>query len=82
MNENRSDDPADGSQPGTFQPRVGEVCGPPRRTITAQLTKMLAQELMVPPINFACVCKGVYRSGYPNLRNLPFLKKLGLKSIL
>ena len=65
-----------------FSRASARFVAPPRRTITAQLTKMLAQELMVPPINFACVCKGVYRSGYPNLRNLPFLKKLGLKSIL
>merc|ERR1712070_1337583 len=33
-------------------------------------------------MNFSCVCKGVYRSGYPNKKNLTFLKKLGLKSIL
>lgn len=36
----------------------------------------------IPPLNFAMVAKGVYRSGYPNKRNHPFLSKLGLKSIL
>ena len=37
---------------------------------------------LVPPINFALVCKGVYRSGYPNPKNFKFLEKIGLKSIL
>ena len=36
----------------------------------------------IPPLNFAMVAKGVYRSGYPNKRNHAFLSKLGLKSIL
>ncbi|RKP20760.1 tyrosine phosphatase putative [Rozella allomycis CSF55] len=36
----------------------------------------------VPPLNFAQVLPGVYRSGYPNKRNHGFLKKLKLKSIL
>ena len=38
--------------------------------------------LVVPPLNFAMVAPGVYRSGYPNKRNFPFLRRLGLKSIL
>ncbi|KAI9142625.1 tyrosine phosphatase putative [Paraphysoderma sedebokerense] len=37
---------------------------------------------LVPPLNFAMVAPGVYRSGYPNKKNLPFLKKLRLRSIL
>jgi len=40
------------------------------------------QRMFIPPLNFAMVAKGVYRSGYPNPKNFPFLKKLGLKSIL
>ncbi|KAL6056557.1 Tyrosine-protein phosphatase dsp1 [Balamuthia mandrillaris] len=39
-------------------------------------------ELLIPPLNFAMVAPGVYRSGYPNKKNFPFLKKLGLKRIL
>lgn len=39
-------------------------------------------KLLIPPLNFAMVAKGVYRSGYPNTKNFAFLKKLGLKSIL
>eukprot|EP01135_Chromosphaera_perkinsii_P005810 Nk52_evm10s366 gene=Nk52_evmTU10s366 len=36
----------------------------------------------VPPLNFGVVIPGVYRSGYPNRRNFPFLEKLSLKTIL
>ncbi|KAK9727876.1 tyrosine-protein phosphatase siw14 [Basidiobolus ranarum] len=39
-------------------------------------------DVLVPPLNFAMVAPGVYRSGYPNRKNHPFLKKLGLKSII
>eukprot|EP01104_Vermistella_antarctica_P006585 TRINITY_DN17295_c0_g1_i1.p1 TRINITY_DN17295_c0_g1~~TRINITY_DN17295_c0_g1_i1.p1 ORF type:complete len:185 (-),score=30.93 TRINITY_DN17295_c0_g1_i1:141-695(-) len=38
--------------------------------------------ILIPPLNFAMVSPGVYRSGYPNQKNLPFLAKLGLKSVL
>ncbi|CAG8446238.1 13566_t:CDS:2 [Acaulospora morrowiae] len=39
-------------------------------------------KVMVPPLNFAMVAPGVYRSGHPNRQNFPFLKKLELKSII
>ncbi|RIB08478.1 protein-tyrosine phosphatase [Gigaspora rosea] len=39
-------------------------------------------KVMVPPLNFAMVAPGVYRSGHPNRKNFPFLKKLKLKSIM
>ncbi|GAQ82951.1 Phosphotyrosine protein phosphatases superfamily [Klebsormidium nitens] len=42
----------------------------------------LAEELFIPPTNFSMVDTGVYRSGYPNARNLPFLSTLGLRSII
>jgi hypothetical protein len=38
--------------------------------------------VVVPPLNFAMVAPGVYRSGYPNKRNFPFLRRLGLRSIM
>eukprot|EP00128_Syssomonas_multiformis_P014432 Colp12_sorted_trinity150504_noHs@10199 len=38
--------------------------------------------VIVPPLNFAMVQPQVYRSGYPTRKNFPFLKKLGLKSVL
>eukprot|EP01099_Mayorella_cantabrigiensis_P007862 TRINITY_DN7149_c0_g1_i1.p1 TRINITY_DN7149_c0_g1~~TRINITY_DN7149_c0_g1_i1.p1 ORF type:complete len:269 (-),score=17.28 TRINITY_DN7149_c0_g1_i1:18-824(-) len=40
------------------------------------------KKLLIPPLNFAMVAPGVYRSGYPNRKNHPFLQNLGLKSIL
>ena len=36
----------------------------------------------MPPLNFAMVSPGIYRSGYPVPCNFPFLRKLGLKSIV
>lgn len=37
---------------------------------------------LVPPLNFAIVQPGIYRSGFPNPRNFSFLKTLKLKSII
>ena len=41
-----------------------------------------APEVLVPPINFALVVPGVYRSGHPNKKNFGFLKQLKLKGIM
>ncbi|KAL2495455.1 putative tyrosine-protein phosphatase [Forsythia ovata] len=38
--------------------------------------------LLVPPLNFAMVDYGVFRSGFPDSPNFPFLKTLGLRSIV
>jgi len=40
------------------------------------------EEGWTPPENFAMVHKGVYRSGFPTKKNLPFLKKLGVRTIV
>jgi tyrosine-protein phosphatase SIW14 len=37
---------------------------------------------LVPPLNFAMIAPGVYRSGHPNKQNFAFLRKLGLKTIM
>jgi len=39
-------------------------------------------DLLIPPLNFGRVCRGVYRSGFPGKKNFTFLQKLGLKSVL
>lgn len=70
INENENDD-ADEAAPVRVQ-----VFWP---TLQAAPTR---DRLIVPPLNFAMVDKGVYRSGYPNRRNFVFLQSLGLKSIL
>ncbi|KAF9355478.1 hypothetical protein BGX26_006479 [Mortierella sp. AD094] len=41
-----------------------------------------ANAVLVPPLNFAMVSPGVYRSGHPNKHNFPFMRKLGLKVIV
>ena len=46
------------------------------------LDKEEEEEEIHPPENLAMVSKGVYRSAFPKKKNFPFLKKLGLKSIL
>uniref|UniRef100_A0A0D6R0A1 Tyrosine-protein phosphatase domain-containing protein n=1 Tax=Araucaria cunninghamii TaxID=56994 RepID=A0A0D6R0A1_ARACU len=38
--------------------------------------------LLIPPFNFSMVDKGVYRSGFPNAINFPFLETLHLRSII
>lgn len=38
--------------------------------------------LLVTPFNFSMVDKGVYRSGFPNIINFPFLETLRLRSII
>ncbi|BGO89810.1 hypothetical protein NBRC10512_007227 [Rhodotorula toruloides] len=40
------------------------------------------QGVLFPPLNFAMVVPGVYRSGHPNKGNFPFLDTLTLKSIM
>ncbi|XP_010270051.1 PREDICTED: probable tyrosine-protein phosphatase At1g05000 [Nelumbo nucifera] len=40
------------------------------------------EELFVPPLNFAMVDNGVFRSGFPDTPNFSFLQTLGLRSIV
>ncbi|XP_010928418.1 inositol diphosphatase DSP4 [Elaeis guineensis] len=40
------------------------------------------EELVVPPLNFAMVDHGVFRSGFPDTANFSFLETLELRSIL
>ncbi|ORX65097.1 protein-tyrosine phosphatase [Linderina pennispora] len=39
-------------------------------------------QLIVPPLNFAMIAPGVYRSGFPNPKSQPFLLQLGLRTII
>ncbi|KAF9426918.1 hypothetical protein BGZ94_005796 [Podila epigama] len=47
-----------------------------------QLHYESANRVLVPPLNFALVAPGIYRSGHPNKHNFPFMRKLGLKVIV
>lgn len=40
------------------------------------------KNVLVPPLNFAMVDEGVYRSGFPDVENFPFLESLNLRSIM
>ncbi|KAM0751613.1 protein-tyrosine phosphatase [Meredithblackwellia eburnea MCA 4105] len=40
------------------------------------------EEALLPPQNFAMVSSFVYRSSFPARKNFPFLRSLGLKSVL
>ncbi|KAF3783647.1 putative tyrosine-protein phosphatase [Nymphaea thermarum] len=42
----------------------------------------VGEEKLVPPLNFAMVDHGVFRSGFPDTANFSFLETLGLRSIL
>ena len=49
---------------------------------SAQATTSTSSAPLVPPENFAMVNSWVYRSSFPKKRHFPFLKTLGLKSVL
>ncbi|THF96339.1 hypothetical protein TEA_015372 [Camellia sinensis var. sinensis] len=39
-------------------------------------------DFFIPPLNFSMVDNGIFRSGFPDTANFPFLQSLGLRSIL
>jgi tyrosine-protein phosphatase SIW14 len=41
-----------------------------------------ADEAFVPPLNFAMVDNGIFRSGFPDSANFGFLKSLRLRSVM
>ncbi|XP_058220395.1 tyrosine-protein phosphatase DSP1 [Rhododendron vialii] len=45
-------------------------------------TENFDEEFYVPPLNFAMVDYGIFRSGFPDTANFSFLQTLGLRSIL
>ncbi|WCJ20133.1 Phosphotyrosine protein phosphatases superfamily protein [Euphorbia peplus] len=40
------------------------------------------EEMLVPPLNFAMVDNGIFRSGFPDSANFTFLRSLSLRSII
>ncbi|XP_027063479.2 inositol diphosphatase DSP4 isoform X1 [Coffea arabica] len=40
------------------------------------------EEMFIPPLNFAMVDNGIFRSGFPNSTNFSFLQSLSLRSII
>lgn len=68
--------------------RTIEVAKVDRSNITPQpaaapFLEVSGQELnLIPPLNFAMVDNGIFRSGFPDSANFSFLKTLGLRSIM
>mmetsp|Transcript_13090 Transcript_13090/g.15883 ORF Transcript_13090/g.15883 Transcript_13090/m.15883 type:complete len:223 (+) Transcript_13090:173-841(+) len=46
------------------------------------VSRMPQKKLLIPPLNFSLVNKGVYRSGYPNKRNFDFLETIGVRTFI
>ncbi|XP_027331875.1 probable tyrosine-protein phosphatase DSP4 isoform X2 [Abrus precatorius] len=44
--------------------------------------KVDGEDLYIPPLNFAMVDNGIFRSGFPEPANFSFLQTLGLRSII
>lgn len=40
------------------------------------------EDFFIPPLNFAMVDNGIFRSGFPDVDNFSFLQTLGLRSIM
>ncbi|CAD6226095.1 unnamed protein product [Miscanthus lutarioriparius] len=57
---------------------------PPRiRPLPSPLPPAACNEAaLVPPLNFAMVHDGIFRSGFPDTSNFWFLKSLNLRSIV
>ncbi|CAN0062964.1 unnamed protein product [Phaeothamnion confervicola] len=68
---NRHDE--DGGASPTAQPALG---------LPGLAFPSIAGHMLVPPLGFAHVSPGIYRGGYPIACNLPFLRALGLRSIV
>ncbi|KAI8002056.1 Tyrosine-protein phosphatase DSP1 [Camellia lanceoleosa] len=49
---------------------------------TGDVSENDGDELLAPPLNFAMVDYGVFRSGFPESANFSFLQTLGLRSIV
>ena len=72
MNRGGDDDDDDDDDPSVKESRVRIYWDVPNAR----------SRVVIPPLNFAIVSKGVYRSGFPNAKNFAFLKKQGMRSIL
>ncbi|KAK8618269.1 hypothetical protein V6N13_132269 [Hibiscus sabdariffa] len=60
----------------------GDHSPPPDYPFTGEDSEITGEGLFVPPLNFAMVDNGVFRSGFPDSTNFSFLQSLGLRSII
>lgn len=61
------------------QPQVSPAT---KLTLVADKFDSNGEELYTPPLNFALVDNGIFRSGFPDIANFSFLQTLGLRSIV
>jgi hypothetical protein len=54
----------------------------PTATSLSRFAEPDLEDELVPPGNFSMVATHIYRSSFPKKKNFPFLKSLGLKSVL
>ncbi|KAJ7960329.1 Tyrosine-protein phosphatase [Quillaja saponaria] len=54
----------------------------PTAATTDGCDRIDGDDFFIPPLNFAMVDNGVFRSGFPNNTNFAFLQTLGLRSII
>lgn len=59
--------------------RATEVVAPPRQL---KVFEEAGDDLFTPPLNFAMVDNGIFRSGFPDSANFPFLQTLNLRSVM
>ncbi|KAK9285260.1 hypothetical protein L1049_024450 [Liquidambar formosana] len=61
----------------------GHDLSPPEKSpLTGEDLEREGEDLFVPPLNFAMVDNGIFRSGFPDSANFSFLQTLGLRSII
>jgi len=66
--------------PLTVFTRLGPPTAARAREVPRRATRMAC--VITPPLNFAHVGPGVYRSGFPGRHNLTFLQRLGLRTLV
>ncbi|XAR68142.1 Protein-tyrosine-phosphatase [Bertholletia excelsa] len=73
------------------QSQNGDICRTIEVAVVEPATRLCSngdsldpngEELYVPPLNFAMVDNGIFRSGFPDTANFTFLQTLGLRSII
>lgn len=62
--------------------RASEETNDAMASSSAALEEKKGDEDMIPPDNFAMVNSWLYRSSFPKKKHFPFLKTLGLRSVL
>ncbi|KAE8728695.1 putative tyrosine-protein phosphatase [Hibiscus syriacus] len=59
-----------------------DLSPPPDYPIIGDDSEINGEQLFVPPLNFAMVDNGIFRSGFPDSANFSFLKSVGLRSVI